>query len=171
MHSTRGSTSSANDKRPKLIVFDLDYTLWPMYVDTHVTPPFKKVNGKITDRHGRKVSPYPGVPAMLESLKSQKFQMGLASRTDDPDAAKELLVVLDWNKYFPYQEIYPGCKVTHFKKFAQQTGFSYEDMLFFDDEMRNITDVSKLGVTCVHVKDGMSQEVLDEGLRRFENET
>lgn len=171
MHSTRGSCSSANEKQPKLIVFDLDFTLWPMFVDVHVTPPFKEDNGKITDRHGRKVSPYPGVPAMLEKLKSQKFQMGLASRTDDPDAAKELVAALDWNKYFPYQEIYPGCKVTHFKKFAQRTGFSYKNMLFFDDEMRNITDVSKLGVICVHVKDGMSQKVLDEGLRRFENET
>ncbi|XP_075527136.1 magnesium-dependent phosphatase 1-like isoform X6 [Dermacentor variabilis] len=135
MNSTSDSTCGANEKRPKLIVFDLDYTLWPMYVDTHVTPPFKKV------------------------------------KTDDPDAAKELLTLLDWNKYFPYQEIYPGCKVTHFTKFAQRTGFSYKHMLFFDDEMRNITDVSKLGVTCVHVKDGMSQEVLDEGLRRFGSET
>ncbi|XP_077503931.1 magnesium-dependent phosphatase 1-like isoform X2 [Amblyomma americanum] len=131
-------------KRPKLIVFDLDYTLWPFYVDTHVSPPFKKEKGKIVDRHGRKVDVYPDVPAMLQNLKSQNYQMGVASRTDDPDAARQLLTILDWNKYFPFQEIYPGCKVTHFNKFAQRTGFSYKQMLFFDDEMRNITDVSKL---------------------------
>jgi len=38
---------------PKMIVFDLDYTLWPFWVDTHVTPPLKAKEGgtKSTDRY------------------------------------------------------------------------------------------------------------------------
>ena len=38
---------------PKLIVFDLDYTLWPFWVDTHVTPPLKPKEGntKAVDRY------------------------------------------------------------------------------------------------------------------------
>jgi len=38
---------------PKMIVFDLDYTLWPFWVDTHVTPPLKAKDGgtKSTDRY------------------------------------------------------------------------------------------------------------------------
>ena len=30
---------------PKMIAFDLDYTLWPFWVDTHVTPPLKAKDG------------------------------------------------------------------------------------------------------------------------------
>lgn len=38
---------------PKMIVFDLDYTLWPFWIDTHVSPPLKaKDNGaKSVDRY------------------------------------------------------------------------------------------------------------------------
>lgn len=37
---------------PKMLIFDLDYTLWPFWVDTHVTPPLKAKDGntKAVDR-------------------------------------------------------------------------------------------------------------------------
>lgn len=93
--------------------------------------------------------------------------MAAASRTEDPPAAKELLRVLDIDKYFSYKEIYPGSKVSHFKKFAQASGIPYKDMLFFDDEERNIHEISRLGVTCVLVERGMKQAVLENGLKKF----
>lgn len=38
---------------PKMMVFDLDYTLWPFWVDTHVSPPLKAKEGgaKSVDRY------------------------------------------------------------------------------------------------------------------------
>ncbi|KAJ8968597.1 hypothetical protein NQ317_004413 [Molorchus minor] len=54
-------------KKPKLIVFDLDYTLWPFWVDTHVSPPFRKVsNGSIVDNYGSQIKCYPQVPDALK---------------------------------------------------------------------------------------------------------
>jgi magnesium-dependent phosphatase 1 len=38
---------------PQLIVFDLDYTLWPFWVDTHVSAPIKAKdnNSRCTDKY------------------------------------------------------------------------------------------------------------------------
>jgi hypothetical protein len=43
---------------PKMFVFDLDYTLWPFWVDTHVAPPLKAKDGgaRSVDRY---LSPPP----------------------------------------------------------------------------------------------------------------
>ncbi|XP_077626593.1 magnesium-dependent phosphatase 1 isoform X3 [Crocuta crocuta] len=94
---------------PKLAVFDLDYTLWPFWVDTHVDPPFHK------------------------------------GRTGEIEGANQLLELFDLDRYFVHREIYPGSKVTHFERLRQKTGVVFSEMIFFDDEKRNILDVSKLG--------------------------
>lgn len=38
---------------PKIFVFDLDYTLWPFWVDTHVSAPIKAKdnNSRCVDRY------------------------------------------------------------------------------------------------------------------------
>ncbi|KAL9976158.1 hypothetical protein ACROYT_G013417 [Oculina patagonica] len=77
------------------------------------------------------------------------------------------MTVLDIDKYFSYKEIYPGSKVTHFRKFTQASGIPYSNMLFFDDEERNTREISRLGVTCVLVRRGMKHSVLQTGLELF----
>ena len=78
-----------------------------------------------------------------------------------------MLRLLDWNKYCPFQEIYPGRKTTHFAKIKKESEIPYKEMLFFDDEHRNIRDISAIGVTCVFVKEPMSQDLLQRGLDMF----
>jgi len=104
---------------------------------------------------------------ILKFLKSKGICLAAASRTEDPPAARELLTVLDIDKYFAYKEIYPGSKVTHFRKFTQASGIPYTSMLFFDDEERNIHEISRLGVTCILVRRGLKHAVLRNGLKQF----
>ncbi|XP_055521427.1 magnesium-dependent phosphatase 1 isoform X2 [Leucoraja erinacea] len=47
------------------------------------------------------------------------------------------------------------------------TGLQYNQMIFFDDEERNILEVGKLGVLSVLVPRGMTVKLLDDGLAEF----
>lgn len=154
------------NKKPKLLVFDLDYTLWPFWVDTHVTPPFKKKGNDVVDAHGHIIRYYKEVPEILKRL-SEEYELGVASRTSEIQGAKQLLNLFNWDKYFKYKEIYPGSKVSHFSKIQKASGIDYKDMIFFDDEHRNIADVGKLGVTCILVQNGVTQTVIEDALKNF----
>lgn len=106
---------------------------------------------------------------MLQTLHDEGYTLAVASRTSEIKGANQLLQLFDWDKYFSYKEIYPGCKVRHFNNFRKDSKLEYKDMIFFDDETRNIVDISKLGVTSVLVKNGMTMTVLREGLEQHKN--
>ncbi|XP_058790710.1 magnesium-dependent phosphatase 1-like [Phymastichus coffea] len=157
-------------KRPKVVVFDLDYTLWPFWVDTHVTPPFRKgSNNKVVDAHGQTISYYPYASEILKKLSQEGYEIGIASRTSEIKGAKQLLDLFGWNKYIKYTEIYPGSKTTHFSKIKDASGVEYKDMIFFDDEQRNIKDLTELGVLSIFVMNGVTHKVVQEGFKQFAN--
>ncbi|CAL3967163.1 hypothetical protein PZA11_003557 [Diplocarpon coronariae] len=160
---------------PKLFVFDLDYTLWPFWVDTHVAPPLKAspTHESVRDRSGESFAFYHEVPSILSSLQSSGIQVAAASRTSAPELGREMLRLLHVAdaegtkkkaiEFFDHLEIYPGSKITHFKQLQKATGLKYEDMLFFDDESRN-RNVESLGVTMYLVRDGVSRAELERGI-------
>ncbi|CAG2117072.1 unnamed protein product [Medioppia subpectinata] len=154
----------------EIIVFDLDYTLWPFWVDTHPTPPFRHKNGGVVDARGHKVGFYPEVPEVLKTLFSMGYTIGIASRTSAPEDAEELLSLFDWNKYIAYKQIYPGCKITHFNRIRKESGVQLSQMLFFDDESRNIKDLKAVGVTSILVNEGVDKVVINEGIKQFVTE-
>lgn len=146
-----------------LIVFDLDFTLWNCggtWCD-HTSPPYTKQNGILFDSEGRMITLYPDVYAILEHLQNQKIQLGVASRTSAPQWADLLMQQLDIKRFITHFEIYPGSKVPHFESLRQKTKIAYEDMVFFDDEFRNIEEVGQLGVKTVLVENGFHTELIE----------
>ncbi|WFD01859.1 protein-tyrosine-phosphatase [Malassezia obtusa] len=151
---------------PKAVVFDLDYTLWPYWVDTHIDPPLKRKNdalNQVVDRSGQKLSFFHDVPSILLQLKDEGVHIAAASRTCAPTVARQALreLMIDQGdtvstrpprqtgrvserknvvkaiNLFDQLEIYPGSKISHFQNIARDSGVDYRDMIFFDDESRN----------------------------------
>ncbi|GAB6021391.1 hypothetical protein CHUAL_003998 [Chamberlinius hualienensis] len=157
--------------KPKVIVFDLDYTLWPLYVDCGTCPPFSKDElGFVVDKRDQRIKLYKDVPEILKKLHTEGYLLGIASRTTAPDSAQALLNIMEIDKYFSFKEMYPGCKVIHFRRIAADSGVDLKDMIFFDDEHRNIVDLKRLGVTSILVNRGMDFKALEEGFHTFKKD-
>lgn len=73
-------------------------------------------NGDIVDTFNATIKCYPQAPQVLQKLHMEGYILGVASRTSEMDGANQLLKLFDWDKYFTYKEIYPGCKITHFTR-------------------------------------------------------
>ena len=153
-----------------LIVFDLDYTLWDCggtWCDC-MTPPFRQSESGPVDRYGRIVTSYDGVLDILDWCDEKSVPMALASRTGEPEWARQLISMLGISDRFKYKEIFPTTKVVHFKNLHKDSGIDYKDMLFFDDEMRNIYEVGAMGVTAVFVENGLSNSLFEKGLAKWQ---
>lgn len=155
---------------PKIAVFDLDHTCWPFAVDSYqYVPPYHFYQGKLVDNNNQEIKSYPDFPKIFQMLQSNSIKVAVASRTTYPSGAYRLLDLLDWNKYINYYQIYPGKKTKHFQKIKEESGFDYQEMIFFDDEERNIVDVGALGVYAVYVDPytGATESIVLESLEKF----
>lgn len=140
---------------PKLVVFDLDYTIWPFYCEC---------------RSKREMpSLYPHVKGILYALKDKGIDVAVASRSPTPDIAKTFLDKLGIQSMFVAQEIFSSWthKTEHFQRIHRRTRIPYTDMLFFDDEDRNIKAVKAMGVTSILVGNGVNQQAFRQGLMEF----
>jgi magnesium-dependent phosphatase 1 len=167
---------------PKVAVFDLDDTLWAPEMWLLSGSPFRKdqATGRVYDQAGEHVYLFDEakeVLAMLYEKHKDDVQIAYASRTEYPDWARSCLKLIEvirqgdtivtMRDVMSTAEIYPGNKISHFKKIQKTTGIPFEDMAFFDNEYRNIADVSKLGVTCVYTPDGMDWESWNKAVKQY----
>ncbi|KAL5513924.1 hypothetical protein ACEPAG_2685 [Sanghuangporus baumii] len=168
---------------PQLVAFDLDYTLWDLWIDTHVDGPLRREGNKtneVLDRYGQPITFYPEVPSVLHRLRFSGVKIAACSRTCAPKLAREALNLLlvppskaepseapkSAIEYFDELEIYPGSKISHFRELHKRTKIPYSQMLFFDDEHRN-KEVEKLGVTFILVNHGLDEKLFETGLNEW----
>ncbi|CAA3025489.1 magnesium-dependent phosphatase 1 [Olea europaea subsp. europaea] len=105
---------------PRLVVFDLDYTLWPFYCDLF--------------HEDHAPDPYPHALGILHALKARGIDMAIASRSRTPEIARLFLEKLGVRSMF-------------------------------------VAEVSKMGVTSILVRRGVTLDSLRQGLSDFEQKS
>ncbi|KAL1526335.1 hypothetical protein AB1Y20_015049 [Prymnesium parvum] len=160
---------------PKLVVFDLDNTLWTPELYTLRQLPVAWKDVWLLDA---------AEDALFELGSHPRWagtQVAIASRTSKVAWAHALLASFALpaagggektvRELISYAEIYVGSKVKHFERLREQSGVPYEEMLFFDDALGgkygNCEAIAAEGVLSVHTPDGLTTERWREGLRAF----
>ena len=101
--------------------------------------------------------------SIFEYCDPQQIPFAIASRTERPDWARDLLKRLNISHRFAFADFYPSSKLRHFA-LQQDSNVEFADM-FFDDETRNITEVAALGVNSVMVHQGIPNQLFHNALR------
>ena len=158
---------SMNENVPKLIVFDLDNTLWTpeLYMLRN-----RKITRPVADTH---IQLFPGAQEILQQIRdyqhfahqneqftTNKIRFAIASRTTSIDWALDLLHQYQIHDLFHYIEIFPADKKQHFRNLHEASRIPYHEMIFFDDardgKFGNCVSVAELGVVSVHCPFGLS---------------
>jgi magnesium-dependent phosphatase 1 len=136
-------------------------------------------NSVLHDRNGARVELLGISAQVLHDLKHDpawsNTVIAIASTTDEPQWAKECLKKFHTQPSrkpiltsFDSIQIFHDNKRTHFKNMQKEyPHIQYDEMIFFDNQMNNINDVSKLGVHCVYSPDGITSEIWEYGLQSY----
>jgi magnesium-dependent phosphatase 1 len=185
-----GDMESSPKQLPKAIIFDLDGCLWSpemyeiMYFMGGQGAPFREDpnnSPNLLTSGGRPVKLLGDVRSVFEEMHTQPCygdtQIGISSRTDEPNWARELLEKF---KIAAHENGKPVCiadvlngpieiaqdsKVAHFERIRSATGIDYKDMVFFDNEFGNCERVSSLGVSVVYCPKGVTRKLWERGVR------
>ncbi|RDX65943.1 Magnesium-dependent phosphatase 1, partial [Mucuna pruriens] len=172
---------------PKLVVFDLDYTLWPfywylllsMFIYNNIMDLFiaclVKLFDDFSECRSKHDTPtlFPHSRGILHALKHHSIDVAIASKSPTPHIATTFLDKLRISSMFVAQEIFYTWthKTDHFQRIHSRTGVPYNSMLFFDDDNNNIQEwqsqISKIGVTSILVRNGVNLGEFRNGLEKF----
>ncbi|KAJ9065032.1 Magnesium-dependent phosphatase 1, variant 2 [Entomophthora muscae] len=98
----------------------------------------------------------------LKKVNFLKEEFGLKESHFEPSATKK-----PFKEYFSSIQLYPGNKLPHFRAIQKDTSIAYDDMVFYDDEPRNIKDVNGLGVFSVLAGNGLTIPLFVESITKY----
>ncbi|GET91969.1 hypothetical protein, conserved [Leishmania tarentolae] len=190
--STVKSDGDASTLVPRVIVFDLDGTLWtPEMYELWGGSPFKphKQNPSIMiDKSGTEVRLIGESRDVLQTLASSptwaNTYLAISSTCDVPSWARELLGSFKFTdsagKTVPMHslfgdriEIYKANKAKQHELILQKVNkvdpsvSEYSQMLFFDNQTDNVHSVSRIGVTSFYCPSGMTKGTFEKGLEMW----
>ncbi len=164
---------------PSVIVFDLDYTLWPYFMDLHVKPPIKKretnAGIEVVDKFGNGRKAFKDVTMIIKTLREKCLHknghLAIASKSSTYAQAMKGIDIYGWSKYFSSFQIYSTSKTKHMAEIKKELKFeNFSQVLFFDDCRQNIRSTASLGVTPILVSDrtGLDMETICKGLTEYD---
>ena len=173
----------AGKRLPKVLVFDLDgCTWWPeMY---HLWggggSPFSPTsNGNVKDRANTTVKIIGDLREILLDVQTDSkwsdTKIAVASSCDEPSWARECIGQISIGEKYKLKdifdpnltEIYKGSKSGHLRKISDKSGYSLDEMIFFDNEWGNCQTVAKIGVTVVYTPKGVTHQLFQEAIERY----
>lgn len=162
---------------PEVVVFDLDYTLWPWWCDCHISSPIEQVSeSQLLDSSGLSLSLYRDVEHILEELEANNVTIVGASRTATPDIAIEILSMFKINDkpmidYFHSLQWGQNSKIGHIKRAMRELNMestlSTGSIILFDDEDRN-KDVESINCFFALIEDyekGLTRALFEQKLK------
>jgi len=169
----------------ELVVFDLDFTVWPFDCHKDRAMPFTRNETNVHDYKGRIANCYPDIPTIIGLLVDNNIPIAFASRNPSRDHIIELLKISEiqtkkgtmnlWN-ILPnpnYLQAYSSgfygyAKNHHFNRLNIITGIDFNKMLFFDDLPENIDQAKTKGITSILLgKSGVTMELFKMGLKLY----
>ena len=161
---------------PELVVFDLDWTIWPR-PRFRAGPPWTSIDnglGGVRARSGECLDLYPGARKALLHLVDAGVPIALASRTHRPRWAIEWM---DRLRISPERTLASvavpvvlrdGSKAIHVREIVRRRHplIPLNAILFFDDNRADVLAVERLGCTACHCphREGVTDAVFDRGL-------
>ncbi len=162
--------------------------VWPFFINCflllHFTfafsPFFCNIGQKLLDKNKTEVYLMGVIPTIMHELHTSEVykdtKVAWVSCCDEPRWANECLAKFETiggvklNQVAHSSQIFKDNKQAHFKNLkAEFPDIEYHEMLFFDNEPSNISNVKKLGVKCVLCPDGVTAPIWDKGLAMFKS--